>query len=684
MVDHDDLSGAYGSRQRQLPDDCGALSLLLPRITALTVAWFVALALMRQSSVNKTWDKAMFAGSISLAVLLSISFLARSPRKVVGTSTTVFSVCATLGLLIGIGRVERPDLTTNFWEGFGASVAIVAVVVALYLWTELDRIQASRPLHMLLNVAISVLVACDLLSLLRTLPFMVSATNNLYMLNDMLAPAAGRVPYGNYVPGYIGLYGWILAPFHHFLAPYHLAELATILLSALGMLSVLLAVTVAYRSMSSPAFWVAAGLVVPLTCVTVLHFAAPQSSVGSYFQNLPYRMFPAMLLSLIGIEELARLRRGIVRTWHLLALGALAGLLLWNTLDFGFAVVVAYTLVLAVSLPPMDRWRLLASWCGGLVGGFALYPLLSLLTHHPVRLAYFGLFIRAFAGGYDHELIQVPGPVLVVLPILLSSAAVGWCLLWRQRRPTGSAPAVFDRTVLTLALVGTWGMFGFADYLNQSYANNQLQILLMPCGVCLVALVSLAAQERKQLLRIPSPDTPRSFNVSLGLFPVALMIAMGFASILQTPNPAQVIRDLHDPYAINEADSVTFDSQLISLGQVREAQSYAKLRHGSLGYIGSSGNYVQLWTGLQNLNLYDNVFQFELSSTIRSDGCNYLRAHSTTFLLVPSAEVAYASELSKPGISPYLCGLYQPVDASDSGFLFMRKGATEGGTAPAP
>ena len=249
MVDHNDVSGAHGSRPPKLPDDYGALSLLLPRITAVTFAWFVALALIRQSSANKTWDKVMFAGSVALAVLLSISFLARSPRKAVGTSTMVFSVCATVGLLVGVGRVERPELATNFWEGFGASVAIVAVIVALYWWTELDRIQSSRPLRLLFNIAISVLVACDLLSLLRTLPFMVSATNNLYMLNDMLAPAAGRVPYGNYVPGYIGLYGWILVPFHSLLGPYHLAELATLLLSALGMLSVLLAVTVAYLSL---------------------------------------------------------------------------------------------------------------------------------------------------------------------------------------------------------------------------------------------------------------------------------------------------------------------------------------------------------------------------------------------------------------------------------------------------
>jgi hypothetical protein len=647
-----------------LPDDSAALSTLFPRITAATIALVVVLAFLRHDSVNKAWDKAMFVGSIGVAVLISILFLARPPKRVVVTSTIVVSLCATLGLIVGIGRIERPELSTNFWEGFGASVAIVSVIVALYLWRELERIQASRTLRTILNIVVAVLATCDLMSLIRTLPFMVSATNNTFLLNDMLAPSAGRVPYGNYVPGYIGLYGWILVPFHHFLQPWHLAELAMVVLSALGILSVVLAVVIAYRSMSTPSFWLAAGLVVPLTCVTVLHFGAPQSSIGSYLQTLPFRMFPSMLISLLGIEELARLRRGVVRRWRLPALGAIAGLILWNTLDFGLAVVVAYTLVLSVSLTRTAHWRMLASWCGGLFMGFALYPVLSLLTLHPVRVTYFGLFLRAFARGYHQRLVQVPGPVLVVLPLLLSSAGVGWCLLWRQRCLTDRPPAIHDRSVLTLALVGTWSTFAFVDYLNQSYAGGQLQILLMPCGVCLVALVSLAAQERTQLLRLE--DGSQSLRVSLCLFPVALIIALGFGALLQSPNPLRVGSDLAHPPASLEVDSLSFQSQLIPLTTIRTAEAYAKHHHGSLAYFGSSGNYVQLWTGVPNVNLYDDPYQIAVSSTIERDGCAYLDAHSSAFLLVAPVDTVQP-------LSPDLCGLYRPVMAPNlAGLLFAR------------
>ena len=51
-----------------------------------------------------------------------------------------------------------------------------------------------------------------------------------------------------------------------------------ILLSCFAVLSVVLAVTIALRAMSSPSLWFAAGVIIPLTCVTVLHMTIQWSS----------------------------------------------------------------------------------------------------------------------------------------------------------------------------------------------------------------------------------------------------------------------------------------------------------------------------------------------------------------------------------------------------------------------
>ena len=215
--------------------------------------------------------------------------------------------------------------------------------------------------------------------------------------------------------------------------------------------------------------------------------------------------------------------------------------------------------------------------------------------------------------------------------------------------------------MLTLAFVGTWATRGFVYYLNRSYASGQLQVLLMPCGVCLVALVSLAGHERTQLLRSSSTGARRSWRISLCLFPVALLVAVGFGALLQSPNPVRAVKDLTNPPA-----SYGFDSQLIPLSTVQAAQAYATQRGGSLGYFGASGNYIHLVTGVANIQLFDDPMQFSESPTLRREGCRYLEAHATTFLLVSPTDMAGPLDL---------CGLYAPVAAPDlAGLLYVRNG----------
>ena len=139
--------------------------------------------------------------------------------------------------------------------------------------------------------------------------------------------------------------------------------------------------TIAWRSMSTPSLWLAAGIVVPITCVTANHGTNPYSSIAAYLPALPIRIFPAMLLTLLGVEELARLRAGLVRDWHLPALGVLAGLIVWNSQDFGLAASVGYCLVLPVALPPPRLRRAMFLSLCGLAAGLALYPLVLSLIH---------------------------------------------------------------------------------------------------------------------------------------------------------------------------------------------------------------------------------------------------------------------------------------------------------------
>ena len=561
------------------PTEVTAVTNLLPRVTTMTVAVVIGLALLRGQHGSKAWDKAMFAVPVALAALLCVYFLVRAPRR---STSAIASVLATCGLLVGIARIERQGeftyvggiayrLPQLFWEGFGFEVAVAALLLALALWFGLERIDSSRRLQHVLTAAVAIVALVDLPSLIRTVSNFAEPSNNVYMLNEVLAPAAGRVPDGNFVPQYVTLYGWVLVPFRHLLSAYDLAALAMIFMSCLGVLSVVLAVTIAARSMSRPSVWLAAAIVIPLTCVTARHDATPHfvSSIGSYMQELPIRMFPTMLYSFLGLEALTRLRSTRGRVWHLPALGVLAGLIVWNSQDFGIVVTIAYFAVLIVAAPRGRAVRSALSWGGGFAAGLVVYPLLSSLTGAPVRLSNFGLFSRAFANGYASSPIQVPGPVLVVLPVLLAATSVGWCLLWRHRSRESTAPSAQDRTILTLALVGTWATGGFVYYLDRSYASGQLQVLLMPCGVCLAALASLGLEARRQLPRIGERPASLSLRQYLSLLPVALLVSLGMASMLQGPGPATVAKGFR-----NTPADVAFSSSVVPAATLASAEAY--------------------------------------------------------------------------------------------------------------
>ena len=100
-------------------------------------------------------------------------------------------------------------------------------------------------------------------------------------------------------------------------------------------------------------------------------------------------------------------------------------------------------------------------------------------------------------------------------------------------------PGLNDRAILTLALVGTWSVAGFLYYLNRSFAAEQLQTLLMPCGVCVVALLSLARDTRARLPR-ENRSQHRIPTTTVGVLPDRT------ARVARTHDHAAVAQPDHD------------------------------------------------------------------------------------------------------------------------------------------
>ena len=203
-----------------------------------------------------------------------------------------------------------------------------------------------------------------------------------------------------------------------------------------------------------------------------------------------------------------------------------------------------------------------------------------------------------------------------------------------------------DRAVLTLALVGTWAVGGFVYYVNRSFAAEQMQTLLLPFAVCIVALLSLARDAR---VHVPLGNGSRAepLRRQLAFFPIALLAALGLMSILQSPNPITTTKNLR-------AGHNSFYSTLIPMRAIRTAEGFVRIHGGgSIGYFGGNGSYVHLLTGLPNPLLYDDPSQLDYSDSLHDVGCRYLEAHATTWLII------WRGDINSTG--PDTCGSYHAV-----------------------
>jgi len=613
-------------------------------VTALALLVLVAMLSIRGSAGSKVWDRVAFVTCVAGTAFLAIRFL----RKSTVPPSRLASLMSVGGIIWGIARIEHHPMTPPYWEGFGTSVALLSLPLAFLIIPVSTWVGRSRFRSRAVAVPLLALATVDLLSFFRDLSNFSVAANNTFVLNEVLAPAAGRVPGANFIPQYTTLFGWGILPFRHVVGTNALADLAIIMLSCLSILSVVLAVVLGRRCLPKRSLWLALGLIVPLVTVTAIHNAVT-SSIGSILQDLPVRMFPAMLYSVIAVESLVALMRHSVRRSSIIALGMLAGLMAWNSQDFGIAVALAYALVLQVAARGSFRKRATILWLYGLAPGLLLYPVGAAVIGHPINFRYFALTARSFSAGFASSPIQIPGPVMFVLPVILGSVAVGGSLLWKIVEQATTTSKALDHAVVTLAFVGTWSTIGFVYYLDRSYASGQLQLFLLPVGVCACALFSLCRSAIAS-----GSDGPGSSVLSplrhgaLWVLPVTVPIVVGFAAILQTPSPSTSLDALeHPPPSIGFLATVPTQN-------VRVALTYIKSHGGgSVGYFGSSANYLKLSTGVTPRILYDDPSDFQLSPAAHRAGCAYLRKNPTKWLVTVPYVTLY--------VGPTICHDYRPL-----------------------
>jgi hydrogenase/urease accessory protein HupE len=641
---------------------------LFPRVIAASVAVLGLLYFIRGNTgvdnlavtslprllTAKRWDHVAYVTAVIAAAAITLRLLlARKQRT---TAAVAAALAASIGLAVGIASIEEPALvlTFHYWSGFGISELLFVIVLAPLFW----RLIEWNSLHQWLRSAISILIAgicaSDLIGMYRPIYQVANPANDIYQLNEMLAPAAGKVPDANFIAQWEILYGWLLKPFVHHVSVTTLTAMACLIFTACSISAVGLGVLIAYRCLGRRSWAIAAAFVVPITCVTTFH--SPLENLAGAFQDIPIRLFPVMLVYAFAIEELVHIQSKEVRRIRLVVLGILSAAAAWSNHDFALESVVVLALLLPLAA---TRWReglrALAYWLSGLVPALLVYPVWAAINGTPISLREVFYFQLLFGNGYMEYPIQLPGPVMVIMPLVLGTAATGWFSLLKQRRAHNAEETNHnaDRAALTAALFGTWSILAFSYYLDRSVAAGQLEIFLLPAGVSIAALVAMAlpgAEKLRQRIRLRELVCGRAnkaiSSAVVGLLPVTLFGALPLATVLASANPVTAVQILTNP-----PPGTSFTWQSVVVNRLKYVRAYASAHGGSIAYFGDYGNYVSLATGVASVSI-TNAPPADGTKPSGFD-CLYLASHMSTYLAVdPTMYPIFGSNI---------CGLYRLV-----------------------
>ncbi|HEY6470620.1 MAG TPA: hypothetical protein VI434_12735 [Candidatus Dormibacteraeota bacterium] len=629
--------------------DAGVLTTLVPRIAAATIVILIAGTVVTDNSETGDFNKALYLGVLAVALVITVLFVRQRASTAVDMP---LAVLASIGVIWGAWAIERPPLLITDWEGFGYRVALAAVALLFLLVTVLHPHRFTWPIRAALWAVAAVCCACDALGFIRTIDYMPAVNNNLNLLNDMLGPVAGKAPDSTFISQYSALYGWLFLPFRHVVSPLRLVAAMSIFITLLNIVTVGLAVVIIRRLFKANGILLALLLVVPITYVTS-HLAGDQSSIASLFQELPVRVLSGLIVIAIGLQDLVLVYRGAMRTTRLLLVGVLCGIIAWNSQDFGLAAAGVYGLIVLFGATRSTRLRAFATWFGGLLLGVASYPLLLFAVGSPLDLGFVGAYVKLFGSGLGSAAIQIPGPVLVVVPIIISSTAVGWAMLRTRRSAATRDDARLDRAALTLTFVGTWSAACLVYYINRAFAAGQLQTMLLPCGICVAALLSVMTStgELDDLFQ-PKAAMMYRWPDKVKMLPTGLFACMCFASVLLTPDPIVAARTLAHPPPMS--GYTTYDLPGV-LSSVAIAQRYTSGRPGGLTYLGESFNYISLATGVPT-NAVLFPFPLPAISSVTDIECQYLLHHHSTWMVLSVNAVT--------AFGPNACAMYHAVDVA--------------------
>ncbi len=600
-------------------------------LKAFSVAGFIILAiqLFRGPAQSEGPDKAIYLLSIVTAGVFLLLGLSKGNFS---TGKYFYGPTAILIAALGIWGVEQHDpingviLSNRLWLGFGPIVLLFTLLISGFIFKIIEW----KSLRKVWKIFLSFLFTANLIlvipSFWQSSKTVIDADHSEYVINEMIAPLTGHWPYSNFIPQYQTFYGFFLKPFSGGMDAAQISNLALIGLTILSYTTLALGVFIAWQALDKRSWFLAIGLIVPFTALTQFpNREGYLGSIAALLSGLSIRVFPGLLLLFVMIQTLSKFRNSFTRVrfaWIFL-IGVLAGVVSWQSQDFGIAAAITAFLVIALAgSSRIIDFKSTISYCFGFIPGFSAYPVVAAISDHSVDFNYFLFFARQFGSGFGAERIRTLGPVLIILPLIVLLVVTHGIYLYKSKVSSTENENNYLNSLIGFSF-SVWSFAGFTYYLNRSYASGQMQVLFLSIAISLAALIGIA-------LKTPELELPGGFlyskkSVASGSFywllPMALIFSLPMATLVLTPNPKVEMARIDEGSTSPRWPKASI---LASVTDAKIATEYAKANNLKIGFFGASAAYVEKETGVQSISILNSPFDLAMSQQTIRVSCEYL------------------------------------------------------------
>jgi len=641
-------------------------SSLFSIIFSTTTLIVFAIQIFRAKNISESIDKTIFALSVLIGGYL---FLKSFGKKIIGTQPLVFSVLAFLVAGIGILGIEKhptmdPNFLSTLWLGFGWPVLLLALMLLPFIFSIFMGGNSSQTIKWSFRVFSFAIVLLTLPAIMQGGGSIIDPYHSEYVLNELLSVAAGNIPYVDFIPQYGQLYSWLLAPLASFASANTLVTTGLYLMSIGTFIALAIGVWLVHRALGSKSLSLAILLVIPFT--SLAQFPGRKEYAGTIYDLLsavPGRILPGMVVGLLTVNFLVSQKKSKVLIY---VLGFVSGIGLWINQDFTFAAgIIAMIAVMIFASSNKPRMYFLLGYSLGLFS----YPLALAVTGRTLRLDSIGFFIIQYTSGYMAEPIQTPGPVLVVLPLIIAITYASLQPLFKQKFKRTELPLDQYRALVTASFFSSWSVISFAYYLNRSYASGQLQILLLPLSVASASFFYYLVLRNEG----NAPWTGKTFfqsatwkkhqaKQSASYLVIALLMSLPLATVIAFPSPSIEIGRLTNA---DTDHKWPFEATTSAVNRINTASKTIPIEN--IGYLGNSGNYIELVTGAKSANLLNSPWDMPPAAVPLRLGCAHIELVNRDYLVVDdvakrvqdlfaSKKICdrYGNSLAVPSVSPYL------------------------------